>query len=252
MPAGGVLALPGVPTSMRLRPASPLKARPLSDSNEPAVSAGPRRVQAVVALRLLEVMRDVDLPLEILEDEDPTRTMPRRLGLSDVVERQIRTYKDDARRRVRLTDDEIRGLFRLVLRRPDGEEVFQKAGRLLANGGRGAWRRLLPRRARFALARMRTSRRLRKLFGRAIGGFGRGAFVIEGRALFFIECDPGGDACHLLSGFCQQTLEQTLGGAATVTHTLCQSRGDSLCRWEAEVAEPYTRVPTPKTSEAES
>lgn len=197
-------------------------------------------------------MRDEDLPQEILEDEDPTQTMPRRLGLSDVVERQIRTYKEDARRRVRLSDEEIRGLFRLVLRRPDGDEVFRKAGKLLASGSRAGWRSLLPRRARFALARVSASRRLRRLFGRAIGGFGRGAFVIEGRALFFIECDPGGDACHLLSGFCQQTLEQALGGAASVTHTLCQSRGDALCRWEAELSEPYTRVPTPKTIEAEA
>jgi len=237
---------------MRLRPAAPRQAPHLNDPHEPATPTGPRRVQAVVALRLLEVMRDVDLPQDLFEDEDPSRTMPRRLGLSDVVERQIRTYRADVKRGVRLSDDEIRGLFRLVLRRPDGEEVFHKAGRLLATGSRAGWRRMLPRRARFALARMHTSRRLRSLFGRAIGGFGRGAFVIEGRALFFIEADPGGDACHLLSGFCQQALEQALGGAATVTHTLCQSRGDSLCRWEAEVSEPYVRVPTPKTSEAEA
>ncbi len=209
-------------------------------------------MKAVVALRLLEVMRDLDLPLEILEDEDPTRTMPRRLGLSDVVERQIRTYRDDVRRRVRLADDEVRGLFRLVIRRPDGDQVFHRAGRLLASGGRGSgWRRVLPRSARFALARAQTGRSLRRLFGRPIGGFGRGPFVIEGRALFFIDCDPGGDACHLLSGFCQEALEQAVGSAAKVQHTLCQSRGDSVCRWEAEVAAPYTRAPRTKTEATE-
>jgi hypothetical protein len=210
-------------------------------------ASGARRVQAVVALRLLEVMRDLDHPQEVLEDEDPTRTMPRRLGLSDVVERQIRTYREDVKRRVRLADDEVLGLFRLVIRRPDGEEVFHKAGRLLAMGRRArGWRRVLPRSARFALARAQAGRSLRSLFGRPIGGFGRGAFVIEGRALFFIECDPGGDACHLLSGFCQETLEHAVGGATSVRHTLCQSRGDALCRWEAEVAEPYVRVPKAK------
>lgn len=210
-------------------------------------------MQAVVALRLLEVMRDLDHPQEILEDEDLTQTMPRRLGLSDVVERQIRTYREDVRKRVRLSDDEIIGLFRLVMRRPDGEQVFHQAGRLLASGGRAlGWRRLLPRPARFALARMRTSRSLRRLFGRPIGGFGRGPFVIEGRASFFLECDPGGDACHLLSGFCQETLEHAIGGAATVRHTMCQSRGDTVCRWEAEVAEPYTRVPKAETESVES
>jgi hypothetical protein len=82
------------------------------------------------------------------------------------------------------------------------------------------------------------------VFGRAIGGFGRGQFVIEGRALFFIESDPGGDACHLLSGFCQEIVEHTLGAAARVMHTHCQAKGDALCRWEAEVAEAYTTVAT--------
>jgi hypothetical protein len=206
---------------------------------------GPRRVQALVALRLLEVIRDRDHPRELLEDEDPSRTMPRRFGLSDVVERQIRTYKQDVRKGGRLTDEEVRGLFRFVIRRPDGEEIFHQVGRLLATGERQRrWGRMLPRRLRFALARARTRRRLSRVFGRPIGGFGRGPYVIEGRSLFFIESDPGGDACHLLSGFGQEIVEQTLGAAARVTHTHCQARGDALCRWEAEVAEAYTTVPS--------
>lgn len=211
---------------------------------------GPRRVQAVVALRLLEVIRDRDLPRELLEDEDPSRTMPRRFGLSDVVGRQIRTYREHVRRGVRLSDEEVRGLFRFVIRRPDGEEIFHQVGRLLGNPeGARRWSRVLPRRLGFALARARTRRRLAKVFGRVIGGFARGPFVVEGRALFFIESDPGGDACHLLSGFCQEIVENTLAGSARVTHTHCQARGDALCRWEAEVSEAYTAVPTrPKTA----
>jgi hypothetical protein len=78
----------------------------------------------VVALRLLEVMRGLDLPTEVLEDEDPTRTMPRRLGLSDVVDRQIRTLREDVRKGVRVSDEEVQGLIRLVVRRPDAEDVF--------------------------------------------------------------------------------------------------------------------------------
>jgi hypothetical protein len=214
----------------------------LTASRDP--SSSPRRVQSVVALRLLEVIRDRDLPRELLEDEDPSRTMPRRFGLSDVVERQIRTYREHVRKGVRLTDEEVRGLFRFVIRRPDGEEIFHQVGRLLAQpdmGGR--WSRALPRRMGFALARARARRRLTKVFGRAIGGFARGPFVIEGRALFFIESDPGGDACHLLSGFCQEIVDNTMAGSARVTHTHCQARGDALCRWEAEVAEAYTPPP---------
>lgn len=197
----------------------------------------------MVALRLLEVMRDMDLPGELLEDEDPTQTIPRRFGLSDVVERQIRNYKEDVRKRARLTDEEVQGLFRFVIRRPDGAEVFREVGRLLAGGERpGRWMGLLPRGLQFRVARRRAASRLKKLFGRPVGGFGRGAFVIEGRSLLFLESDPGGDACYLLSGFVEEMLEQTFGGSAEVRHTLCQGRGDDLCRWEGGLVEVRAEV----------
>lgn len=193
-------------------------------------------MQAVVALRLLEVMRDMDLPIEILEDEDPTQTIPRRFGLSDVVERQIRTYRSDVKRRVRLTDEEIRGLFRFVIRRPDCPEVFREVGRLLAVEQRTpGWIRYLPAGLAHRALRRGAARRLRRLFGRAVGGFGRGRFVIEGRSLLFIEADPGGDACHLLSGFAEEFVVRSLGEAVVVTHSMCQGRGDDLCRWESQV-----------------
>jgi len=116
-------------------------------------------------------------------------------------------------------------------------------GRLLAGSDRRPrWARMLPKRAQFAIARSATRRRLKKLFGRTIGGFDRAPFVIEGRALFFIQSDPGGDACHLLSGFCSEVLEQTLGGIVRVVHTHCQSRGDALCRWESEIIEASAEV----------
>jgi hypothetical protein len=191
-----------------------------------------------VALRLLEVIRDQDVPMEVLEDEDPAVTMPRRLGLSDVVERQIRAYRADVKRRVHLSDTEIRDLFRLVIRRPDAEEIFYKVGRVLAGDEpRRAWRRMLPARVATALARRRVRRRLKHLFGRSVGGFGRGSFFVEGRALLFIDADPGGDACFFLTGFCEAILEQVAGRPATVTHSLCQGRKDHLCRWEGVLEE---------------
>jgi hypothetical protein len=204
----------------------------------PALASPPRsrRIQAVVALRLLEVMRDMDLPPEFLEEEDTTRTMPRRFGLSDVVDRQIRTHREDVRKRVRLTDEDVRGLFRFVIRRPDGAQVFHRVGRLLAEAERPARiARILPQSVQYRLARRHARRALKKLFGRHVGGFGRGPFVIEGRTLLFVEADPGGDACHLLVGFGEQILEQTFGGNAKMTHSLCQGRGHDLCRWEGEI-----------------
>jgi hypothetical protein len=199
---------------------------------------GPRRVQAVVALRLLEAMRDMDLPGEVLEEEDTTRTIPRRFGLSDVVDRQIRAFREDVKKGVRLTDEDVHSLFRFVIRRPDGAQVFHRVGRLLAGSERPArWVRMLPRGLQFRVARSRARRALRRLFGRPVGGFGRAPFTIEGRTLLFIEADPGGDACYLLSGFAEEVLSRTLGAPATVEHVLCQGRGDDLCRWEGEVTE---------------
>ena len=205
--------------------------------------SGDRRIRAIVALRLLEVIRDQDVPGEVLEEEDPTVTMPRRLGLSDVVERQIRSYRDDVRRRVRLSDEEVRDLFRLVIRRPDSEEIFYKVGRTLAGDEpRKAWRRTLPGGIALALARGRVRRRLKRLFGKRIGGFSRGGFSIEGRSLLFIEADPGGEACAFLAGFCEGILEQVAGRAAHVTHSLCQGRNDDHCRWEGRLEDPVTDV----------
>lgn len=193
------------------------------------------RVQAVVALRLLEVMRTQDVPPELLEEEDTAVTLPRRLGLSDVVDRQIRSFRKDARRGVRLSDTEIQDLFRLVIRRPDAEDIFDKAGRSLAGRPGGSWRRMLPGAIALALARGRVRRRLARLFGRRIGGFARGGFLIEGRSLLFIEADPGGDACALVTGLCQTVIEGATGRRAVVRHTLCQSRGDAVCRWEGQL-----------------
>ncbi|KPJ84365.1 MAG: hypothetical protein AMS19_00905 [Gemmatimonas sp. SG8_23] len=206
------------------------------DASPSTEDPGPRRIRAIVALTLLEAMRDMDLPVEVLEEENPTQTIPRRFGLSEVVERQIRQLREDVRKRVRLTDEDVRGLFRFVIRRPDSAQVFHRVGRLLAQAEKApSWGRFLPRRVRLARARVRTRKALTRLFGRPIGGVGRPPFVFEGRSIFFIEVDPGGDACNLLSGYAAGILEQASGGVAHVRHTSCQGRGDALCRWEGEV-----------------
>jgi hypothetical protein len=98
----------------------------------------------------------------------------------------------------------------------------------------------MPRRITLALARSRVRRRLTALFGRRIGGFGRGNFSVEGRSLLFVEADPGGAACALVSGLCQATLEHATGREARVDHVLCQARSDALCRWEGSLIDGST------------
>ncbi len=215
-----------------LHPRNPPLSTPSPSHTLPA-SRG--RVKALVALRILETMRDQDIPPELLEEEDTAVTLPRRLGLSDVVERQIRSFQTDVRRGIRLSDAEIQDLFRLVIRRPDAEDIFVKVGRSLAGRPAGTWRRLLPRGIALALARGRVRRRLKALFGRRVGGFARTGFMIEGRSLLFVEADPGGEACALVTGLCEAEMEQATGRRAVVKHSLCQARGDALCRWEGEL-----------------
>jgi hypothetical protein len=193
-----------------------------------------RRVAAVFGLTLLEVLRDQDRPDEVLEDEDVSVTMPRRLGLSEVVERQIRNYQEAVKKRRRMTEAEMRDLVQLVVRRPDAEDVFRAAGTMLASSEAdepGVLRRVLPRGVAFALARRRVRRRLRSLFGATVGGFAPGPFALEGRNLVFMRADPGGDACHFLSGLSQAVLDECVNGAHEVVHAQCQSRGDEVCRW---------------------
>jgi len=195
-----------------------------------------RRVKAIVGLRLLEVVRDRDLPTELLEEEDPARTIPRRLGLSDVVDRQIRTYGDDVQKGVHLMDQGITDLFTLVNRRSDSDEVFFNTGRELVEVHFPfRWGRVFPESIQYMFARTYLSWHLKHLFGRHILTFAEGPLNVEVQGLFFEGGDPEGSTCYLISGICQRILEQIGHRSAEVGHTLCQARGDDRCRWDGSI-----------------
>jgi hypothetical protein len=196
-------------------------------------SPGRRRVHAAVALAVLETLRSQDLPPEILDDENLTLTLPRRLGLSDVIESQIRRYREEARRGRRIPEQEMLDLLRLVIRRPDSEDVFREVGHALHRPvQRGPFRPVLPTRIILVLARRRVERRLRTLFGgRLVKGSGKG-FVLEAADDFLIASDPGGDACHLVTGLATLTLRAYVGDGARVIHSSCVGARDAGCRWE--------------------
>lgn len=199
---------------------------------------GKKRVSSVIGLSLLEVIRALDLPTEVLAAEDPTQTMPRRLGLSDVVEQQIRLFREQVRKRERITDRHAEDLFHLVLRRPDSEEAFLQAGEMLAADEKPlkGLRRFYPERAKYSLARQRIRKRIRHLFGRHIGGFAQGPFTLEAKGHFLLDLDPGGDACALITGLSQAILSRNLRRRLEVLHTSCEARKQDLCRWV--VSEP--------------
>ena len=191
------------------------------------------RISAVVGLVLLEVIRTLDLPAEILSSEDPSQTMPRRLGLSEAVDLQIRRFREEVRRKARIRDDELRDLSHLVLRRPDSDQVFYQAGENLAGGDlpKRGLAKTYPQRVRYSLARRQVRRRLKSLLGRSVGAFAPGDFTLEARGHFLLELDPGGDACALLTGFSQAILSSYFRKPLRVAHTSCQALKHDLCRW---------------------
>lgn len=194
-----------------------------------------RQVAAEVALALLEGMRATDLPSERLEDEDVRLTMPRRLGLSAVVDRQIALYRDHVRQGRRLTSNEFAEFVRLVMKRPDAAEVFFTMGSQLAGARVRRVTRWVPRVIRLHVAKRRMLRALEKLFGRRLGGFVSGSFVFEMSASPLVQVDKNGDACQIITGFCQRVLHDSVGRELMVAKQQCETRGERACRWEAEL-----------------
>ena len=200
------------------------------ESPEPAAD-GYNRISAVVALTLLEVIKVYDRPSEFFEEEDTSITMPRRLGLSDVVEVQIQNYKGETKRNRKISDKEFTNLVHLVIKRPDSKSLFFECGRRLANRNKDFWLQFFPRRIASPIAHWRAARQLRLLFGRGIGFFTDVGFDMDGEELLFINSDPSGNACALISGFCSAILSSTMQDQIALDHITCKTRGDSLCRW---------------------
>lgn len=195
-----------------------------------------RQVAAEVALALLEAMRTTDLPAERIKDEDVRLTMPRRLGLSAVVDRQIALFRDRIRQGLRLTADEFAEFMRLVMRRPDAAEVFFTMGSQLAGTKVRRVTRWLPRVLRLYLTKKRITTALRKLFGRRMGGFASGSFAFEVSASPLVQVDPDGEACQIITGFCQRALQESVGDGIVVAKRQCETRGDRACRWTVDTA----------------
>ena len=141
-----------------------------------SLAGGMRRVSALVALTILEVIQVSDRPFEVFEEEDTSITMPRRLGLSDVVVRRIQNYQVETKKGNKISDEEFSDLVRLVIRRPDARAVFLECGARLA-GKASRQPKFLPRKLGLALAKRRVRKRLQMLFGRRVGGFADGGFV---------------------------------------------------------------------------
>ena len=198
--------------------------------------------RADLPLAILESIRTHDRPAEVLEDEDLTASLPRRLGLTGVVESQIHRYRIARKRRERIAYTEVGDLLRLVLRRPDSEPILRQAGQIIAkqHGGRPHYRfaalaRILPA----SLAARVAKRTLRALLHRIGGGVPvrvtRTPFTAEMTNPVTAHVDRWGVACILYSAAIEQAVADTTGRRPRVEHVACQSRGDEKCVWEVWV-----------------
>ncbi|MEX2570349.1 MAG: hypothetical protein WD737_03520 [Gemmatimonadota bacterium] len=201
-------------------------------------------VSPVLPLLLLETMRDLDRPPEVLEDEDITTSLPRRLGLSEVVRLQIRRFEQEVRHRRPQIPSQVEDLFRLVIRRPDCEDIFAAAGRRMAerywNQRSGVPRtlvRFLPR----PLALIAAQRAGRRMFADLVGPspfrISRKPVRLRIDTSLTARADPGGAACAFYGGAFGALLELYTGRRYRILHPACACRTPGgPCEWSVEIA----------------
>jgi hypothetical protein len=202
-----------------------------------------RRASPLVGLALLEAMRSADTPVEMLEDETFEHSLPRRLGLSELVEAQIRRFRELVGSKGATTARQLADLYALVDRRADAPVVFARAGRWLvaheATGGkeRAFIARLpIPNALRRRLA-MRAVRRVAELVspGSAIHVESSPlSLAVEG-CLPAYACGTS-SGCHVITTAFTSALgafdvEEARESRDPVSHPLCESRGDASCIW---------------------
>ena len=197
-------------------------------------------VDALLPLSLLEAVRDVDTPEELLEAEFVDELRNKRLGLSDTVYTQIKRYTEAVRRNQRTAQDEAIALARLIGRRPDAEAVLRAAGRFLAREAymtvspvtRGMLR-VLPSLA----ARPLALRQVRRIARRYLNGNVRrvGTYVLlEVPRSITVGVAAGNAGCAFYEATLRELLRLLVGTTGAVEHTRCEGRGEGSCEWRAD------------------
>jgi predicted hydrocarbon binding protein len=205
--------------------------------------ARPPSITPLFPLILLETLRDRDRPEEVLEDEDLSVSLPRRLGLSDVVGVQIRRFQEEVKNKRLQSTPQMIDLMRLVVRRPDAEEIFTEAGRRIAHHNwqqrtstmRGVLR-VMPNPIPRIAARRAARRMFRQIAGDSQLSVGRWPVDVRMRNSLSARVDPNGSACALYAGAFAEIMQLHTGKSYRVLHTECAARGAEACQWTVEVA----------------
>jgi predicted hydrocarbon binding protein len=195
-------------------------------------------VVPALPLALLEAVRSHDLPPEVLEDENVAISMPRRLGLSDVILSQIQRYEAATQSSRKVPMAELTELIRLILRRPDAAEILLDAGRTVA---RERYERMNGRIAKFyrSAPRRVTLRGVRRGIRRLLRAIAGNAKVTLKKPLIVGMADAptasiDGTACVLYTGAIEELARLYTGGAGRAVHSRCRARGDDACEWTVD------------------
>jgi hypothetical protein len=194
-------------------------------------------VAAAFPLALLQAVRDHDHPDEVLEDEDVSVSLPRRLGLTGVVGAQIRRYESEQRAGRTVHMNEVANLIRLVLRRPDADPILRETGQRIAR-----WRfRRTPRAWTAVLHRGPTAlalRSARRAAAVALRRLNAGSsvqatkpFVVRIDDCITARIDGDRSGCALFTGLMEEQLRLYTGREQQLVHTLCSANGGASCEW---------------------
>lgn len=211
----------------------------MSAAPDPAHGRRGGRVTALLPLALLESVRRHDRPREVLEDENLADSLPRRLGLTHVVESQIHRYETADRRGDPVAVEEVRNLLQLVLRRPDAETILHETGQQIARRKFGdrpavvtAARQALPERLALIAVRRAARRLLRRLVGDgAVETGGRPVTArISGGLLAGLD-ETTAPVCSLYTGALEEVIAAYAPDGLALDHVRCAARGDAVCEW---------------------
>jgi len=201
----------------------------------------PGTVNAIVPLSLLEAVRSVDIP-EGGDDEVEyvQEHRNKRLGLSDTVIAQIRRYKDALKRNQQIPLHEASGIARLIGRRPDAENIYTRAGNIVADRMyemiSATTRQIIHLLPGF-LARPLAFRQVRRLGEKYLGAKVRrvGASIVLGvTESVTYGTAPKAIGCLYYESALRQMLTKLVNAGGMIDHVHCRERGEDICEWRAE------------------
>jgi predicted hydrocarbon binding protein len=197
-------------------------------------------VHARIPLSLLEAIRRIDTPEDQIDAEYVPELRNKRLGLSDTVYTQIRRYSEATKRGQKIPFAEASGLGTLIGRRPDSDDLFLSAGKILANDIYNSI--AAPKRSMIGFMPGFVARQLalKELQSIAVNFFG-GTLVRSGSFLELqipdsvtVNGAPKSAGCVFYESAFRELLRLLINAGDQVDHIHCVQRDDSVCEWRAE------------------